>query len=130
MFTESFDFVCSKSHPSSTEKVIQSQSIKHDELLLLQEGHCLRDQALDFCQRVGKRPQADFSGSSLSALLAMVGLGEGVTLIPSLAASTLDKRMFSIKPMKQPLPRRSIYLHWRRSACRHSLIDCLSKIII
>ena len=59
--------------------------LKGEKLLLLEEGHCLRDQALEVCSRVGMRDQQDFRATSLETLRQMVATGAGVTLLPELA---------------------------------------------
>lgn len=84
-------------------------------LLLLEEGHCFRDQALSFCAPAGT-PREMMDGSSLSTLVQMVGAGIGVTLIPEMAVAveTLSAPV-SVTAFRDPQPRRTIGLVWRRS---------------
>jgi LysR family hydrogen peroxide-inducible transcriptional activator len=83
-------------------------------LLLLEEGHCFRDQALSVCQISKVRPQRLMEGNSLSTLVQMVGAGMGVTLIPEIGIS-LEARLsdVSIVRFPNPAPKRTIGMLWR-----------------
>jgi LysR family hydrogen peroxide-inducible transcriptional activator len=84
-------------------------------LLLLEEGHCFRDQALSFCAPAGT-PREIMDGSSLSTLVQMVGAGIGVTLIPEMAVAVETRSApVSVTAFRDPQPRRTIGLVWRRS---------------
>lgn len=85
-------------------------------LLLLEEGHCFRDQALSVCQMTDAQPRQLMEGSSLSTLVQMVGAGMGVTLIPEIAIG-LEARSSSVSIAKfpSPAPTRTIGMVWRRS---------------
>lgn len=83
-------------------------------LLLLEEGHCFRDQALSVCQISKVQPRQLMEGSSLSTLVQMVGAGMGVTLIPEIAIN-LEARSsdVSIVLFPKPAPKRTIGMVWR-----------------
>ena len=85
-------------------------------LLLLEEGHCFREQALSFCRMSGSKPRELMEGSSLSTLVQMVGAGIGVTLIPEMALP-LETRSadVSVSRFPPPGPARTIGMVWRRS---------------
>jgi LysR family transcriptional regulator, hydrogen peroxide-inducible genes activator len=85
-------------------------------LLLLEEGHCFRDQAIAFCKLPPRLAGEIMEGSSLSTLVQMVGAGIGVTLIPEMAA-TVEARSAPVvlDRLPDPAPRRTIGLIWRRS---------------
>jgi LysR family hydrogen peroxide-inducible transcriptional activator len=86
--------------------------------LLLDEGHCLRDQALDVCGS-GSRGREEVRATSLETLRQMVGMGLGVTLLPALsvdAGPRVSKKSVEIRPFKSPPPGRTIALAWRRRA--------------
>ncbi|NRB34706.1 MAG: LysR family transcriptional regulator [Rhodobacteraceae bacterium] len=85
-------------------------------LLLLEEGHCFRDQALSVCDTSGAKPKQIMEGSSLSTLVQMVGAGIGVTLIPEMALG-LETRSaaVSIQRFPAPAPSRTIGIAWRRT---------------
>ncbi len=95
-------------------------------LLLLEEGHCFRDQALSFCQFGANQPRQLMEGSSLSTLVQMVGAGMGVTLIPEMAVG-LETRSanVSVSPFPHPRPLRTIGMIWRTT---NPLSDQLMQI--
>lgn len=83
-------------------------------LLLLEEGHCFRDQALSFCQINTVQTRQLMEGSSLSTLVQMVGAGMGVTLIPEMAVNLETKSAdVAVTRFKAPRPQRTIGLVWR-----------------
>jgi LysR family hydrogen peroxide-inducible transcriptional activator len=85
-------------------------------LLLLEEGHCFRDQALSFCSIGPSRPREVMEGSSLSTLVQMVGAGIGITLIPEMAVPVETRSaQVSISRFQSPQPSRTIGMVWRSS---------------
>jgi LysR family hydrogen peroxide-inducible transcriptional activator len=92
------------------------------DVLLLDDGHCLREQALEFCSRAKAR-ELEFRATSLPTLVQMVAGGAGVTLLPELAVPTEAPRAeIAVRPFADPAPERSIALVWRRhSALAESL---------
>jgi LysR family transcriptional regulator, hydrogen peroxide-inducible genes activator len=105
--------------------------VKNDRLLLLEEGHCLRDQALDFC---GLR-QADnfdtFGASSLSTLVQMVANGLGLTLLPEISVP-VETRHGEVKLMRfvEPEPSRVVGLAWRTTSPRRGDFEALAELIL
>lgn len=100
------------------------ESLRAMRLLLLEEGHCFRDQALAFCNMAPGLAQDPMEGSSLATLVRMVGAGMGVTLIPEMAvAAEASAVEVSIARLAEPRPRRSIGLVWRKTnpLARHFL---------
>ncbi|SDD33046.1 LysR family transcriptional regulator, hydrogen peroxide-inducible genes activator [Paracoccus isoporae] len=91
------------------------EHLQEERLLLLEEGHCFRDQALSFC-KMAQAPRGLMEGSSLSTLVQMVGAGIGVTLIPEMAID-LETRSanVSVARLSAPRPTRTIGMVWRRS---------------
>jgi LysR family transcriptional regulator, hydrogen peroxide-inducible genes activator len=86
-------------------------------LLLLEEGHCFRDQALSFCNRGGASPRELLDGSSLSTLVQMVGAGLGVTLIPDMAVPVETRAAaVAVARFPPPAPARTIGMVWRRAS--------------
>jgi LysR family hydrogen peroxide-inducible transcriptional activator len=98
-------------HPLAREVGIKSQSLASESLLLLKDGHCLRDHAVAACQFVGRRSE-EFEGSSLSTLVQMVDNGLGVTLLPELAidGGLLRGTSLVTRPLLSDDPTRSIGL--------------------
>lgn len=130
LFSEEFYLAVAKSQGWPTKKVRRSQ-LKGKELLLLAEGHCLRDQALEFCSRIGASEYLDFRASSLETLRQMVAADVGITLIPKLALKK-DPGILYL-PFEKPKPSRKIGLFWRKSSVRKDLLkalrDDLKKIL-
>ncbi|WP_199085503.1 hydrogen peroxide-inducible genes activator [Bosea sp. ASV33] len=92
------------------------ESLRAMRLLLLEEGHCFRDQALAFCNIAPGLAQDPMEGSSLATLVRMVGAGMGVTLIPEMAVGAETSAVeVSIARLSAPQPRRSIGLVWRKT---------------
>ena len=86
-------------------------------LLLLEEGHCFRDQALSFCAMQGARPREILEGSSLSTLVQMVSSGIGVTLIPQMAVPVETRSApVSLARFPAPEPRRRVGMVWRKAS--------------
>lgn len=110
------DFVLVRPAEDAGNPVPSPQTLQTMRLLLLEEGHCFRDQALSFCQMDATRPGALMEGSSLSTLVQMVGAGMGVTLIPDMAVDMETRSAdVAIARFPAPRPRRTIGMVWRKS---------------
>ncbi len=98
-------------------------------LILLEEGHCLRDQALTFCS-VSGRDTVEFGATSLTTVMQMVANGYGVTLLPEIAVEieARDGRV-SLLPFADPKPSRRIGLAWRRTSSRADDFRALGEIV-
>ena len=100
-------------------------------LILLEEGHCLRDQALAFCAaRRGDAPTARLGATSLATVMQMVANGYGVTLVPEVAADAEghDERVKLLR-FAEPQPGRTVGLAWRRTSPRRKDFEALGEII-
>jgi len=118
LFYEPFFAALPAGHPLAKRDVLKVNDIMAEKLLLLDEGHCLRDQALDVCGG-GSRGREEVRATSLETLRQMVGLGLGLTLLPALAvdaAPRASKKAVEIRPFRTPPPGRTIGLVWRRRA--------------
>ena len=98
----------------------RSADLKGQTLLLLEDGHCLRDQALEVCSRVDVREAEDFRATSLETLRHMVVAGLGVTLMPELAVESPfgSQRGLTIRQFSKPAPTRTVGAVWRKSSTR------------
>jgi LysR family hydrogen peroxide-inducible transcriptional activator len=93
------------------------ESLREMKLLLLEEGHCFRDQALSFCNMHTSPPREMLDASSLSTLVQMVGAGIGVTLIPEMAVAVETRSAsVSVARFKNPQPSRTIGMVWRKTS--------------
>ncbi len=91
----------------------KATELKGANVLLLDDGHCFREQALAFCAKA-KAHELEFRATSLSTLAQMVAGGAGITLLPEIAVATETKRAeLAIRPFAQPVPKRTIALVWR-----------------
>src|SRR5690625_5997603 len=93
-----------------------------EELLLLEDGHCLRDQALEVCQLAGAHEELDFHATSLETLRYMVAANAGITLMPVLATrpQAAAAENLAARPFVEPAPRRSSAMVWRKTSAMRS----------
>lgn len=115
LFDEAFYLV---RPPSEGGKAVPSPSmLQAMRLLLLEEGHCFRDQALSFCEVAGAQPKHIMEGSSLSTLVQMVGAGIGATLIPEMAIPFETRSAdVAISKFPSPAPSRTVGMIWRKTS--------------
>ena len=101
----------------------RSTICSHETLLLLEDGHCLRDQALDICSSTDVHEKQDFRATSLETLRQMVAAGVGITLLPELAGRGAygNARGVAIRPFAKPVPTRTIGAVWRKSSARRAV---------
>jgi len=110
------DFVLVRRREDEGKPVPERDALREMRLLLLEEGHCFRDQALSFCRIGTAKPREIMEGSSLSTLVQMVGAGIGVTLIPEMAVPVETRSApVSIARFPSPRPSRTIGMIWRNS---------------
>jgi len=127
LFTDEFMLAVSSDHPLASKNEIDLDAIDHENLLLLDEGHCLRDQALRLCNPA-RFIENDFRSSSLETLRFMVKNGLGVTLMPSVAIQPEDSDIRYID-IKQK-PSRTIGLVWRKHHPRKKLLEELADLLL
>src|SRR5262245_55109752 len=110
--------------------VPSSEMLREMRLLLLEEGHCFRDQALSFCKMQSSPPREVLDASSLSTLVQMVGAGIGVTLIPEMAVSVETRSApVSVARFKNPQPTRTIGMVWRKTSPLARQLQQISEVV-
>ena len=115
LFSEGFVLV--RSETEADRPVPSPEALPDMQLLLLEEGHCFRDQALEVCGLRGGARRAGFDGSSLSTLVQMVGAGIGVTLIPEMAVAVETRGApVAIQRFEGARPARTVGMIWRRTS--------------
>ncbi len=115
LFSE--DFVLVRPLADADLPVPNADMLREMRLLLLEEGHCFRDQALSFCKRQSVQPRELLDGSSLTTLVQMVGAGIGVTLIPEMAVAVETRSApVAVAGFAAPGPSRQIGMVWRRTS--------------
>ena len=106
------------------------ESLRELRLLLLEEGHCFRDQALSFCNMQSSPPREVLDASSLSTLVQMVGAGIGVTLIPEMAVGVETRSAsVSVARFKNPQPSRTIGMVWRKTSPLAGQLLQISEVV-
>ncbi len=129
LFSEPFLAAVHPSHPWSKRVSVHPSELAGQPLLLLEDGHCLRDQSLDLCARYGVGEHGTFRATSLETLRQMVRLGSGITLIPRLAVNeSIDDGVRYI-PFETTDARRDIGLCYRRSHPRARLFVDIARRI-
>ena len=130
LFVEDFVLAVGADHPLARRTGPVPVSVLADqELLLLDEGHCLRDQALSVCSLAGASERRGFRATSLETLRQMVAAGVGITLLPRLAVeppvpASPDVR---VVPLAEPVPCREIAMYWRRSSAYRDFLPRLAE---
>lgn len=131
LFEEPFVLAAPEGHPLAAHATLRMADLADQRLLLLQDGHCLRDQALAACELEGARRNAGFNGTSLHTLAQMVANGLGVTLMPQMAidAGILRGLDVTVHPLAGAVPHRRIGLVWRRSSPRAETFRALGDAL-
>lgn len=128
LFEDEFYLAVSKDHPLAEKPSIAQADLYHEELLLLNEGHCLRDQALQICQLNDAEEQQDVRATGLETLRQMVRAGTGITFMPKIAIQEPEDGICYI-PFTDPVPKRTIALAWRKTSARTELLEKIRQLI-
>ena len=103
--------------------------LAHERLLLLEEGHCLRDQALSFCRLVTPESRESFGASSLATIVQMVAHGYGITLLPEMAVASEVHQDIRLLRFAPPEPKREIGLAWRKTSPRKADFQAFAALL-
>jgi LysR family hydrogen peroxide-inducible transcriptional activator len=128
LFDEPFLLAVPQQHPMAARDSLDLHDLDDQHLLLLEEGHCLRDQALDVCRLAGADERDGFRATSLETLRQMVAAGVGITLLPALAVQPPVPPSPDIHLLRfsgQP-PHRQIGMLWRRSSAMSGFLEQLA----
>ncbi|MFC7735030.1 LysR substrate-binding domain-containing protein [Roseomonas sp. GCM10028921] len=131
LFEEPFLLAVPKHHPLAAARSLRLGDLSQHNLMLLEEGHCLRDQALEVCQLSGAREGSEFRATSLETLRQMVLAGLGVTLMPALAARGMvpyADRLHLLR-FEDSSPSRQIGLFWRKTSAMAPLLLHLAEVL-
>ncbi len=131
LYRESFTVAMPSHHALAKKNHIKLDDLNGEAVLLLEDGHCLRDQALDVCSRVDVKEHDDYRATSLETLRQMVAAGLGITLLPELATRGPfgTGHGLTIKSFAKPVPTRTVGAVWRKSSTRAAAIDALCENI-
>ncbi len=131
LFTEDFLLAVPATHPlADGDGPVDVSVLAGEQVLLLEEGHCLRDQALSVCHVGGASERHGFRATSLETLRQMVAAGVGVTLLPELAVSppVPEQPDIALLRFAEPVPSREIAMLWRRSSTYGDLLPALAEV--
>lgn len=132
LFVEDFVLAVPTDHPLATSAgPVPTSVLATEPVLLLEEGHCLRDQALSVCQLAGGHERLGFRATSLETLRQMVASGVGITLLPSLATEppVPPQPGLAILPLAEPIPQREIAMLWRPTTPSAALLQAIAERI-
>jgi LysR family hydrogen peroxide-inducible transcriptional activator len=131
LYTENFTVAVPNSHPLSKRPAVKLDDLSGETLLLLEDGHCLRDQALDVCNRIDVKETDDYRATSLETLRQMVAAGLGITLLPELATRGPfgSGQGLTVKSFTKPIPTRTVGAVWRKSTSRIEAIEAVCNVI-
>jgi len=132
LFHEPFHLALPAGHPLALQKQVHERDLVKQPLLLLEEGHCLRDQALEICASRERRNEV--AATSLETLRQMVAAGIGCTLLPALATlpgmGAIQSRLIEIRPFAAPAPSRAIGIIWRHRYPRENTVRRVAELIL
>jgi LysR family transcriptional regulator, hydrogen peroxide-inducible genes activator len=131
LYSEPFVVALPEHHRLAKRASVRIEDLAEETLLLLEDGHCLRDQALEVCSRVRLHEKQDFRATSLETLRQMVATGGGITLLPELASRGAygAARGVAVRPFVRPQPTRQVGAVWRKTTARRAAIEALCQVI-
>lgn len=131
LFYEQFFAYIAAENPLSTNEVIRTSDLTGEQLWLLDEGHCFRDQLVRFCQlKAARASQLAYHLGSMETFMRMVEGGKGITFIPELAVLQLNEiQQKLVRPFAIPTPTRQIIMLTHPNFIRYTLLDALTKEI-
>lgn len=130
LFEEPFLLAVSGQHPLAERQQLDVQELSSQKLLLLEDGHCLRDQALAVCRLFGANEKSEFRATSLETLRQMVAADVGITLLPTLSVKPPVPRSDNIRLLDfsgDNRPSRRIAMVWRRSSAMNGFLEQLAQ---
>ena len=127
LYSEPFVAAVPTGHRLAGRARVRAEDLQGETLLLLEDGHCLRDQALAVCSRSGVHEKQDFRATSIETLRQMVATGVGITLLPELASTGGygTTKGVAVVPFAKPVPTRTVGAIWRKSSARSAAIEAV-----
>jgi LysR family hydrogen peroxide-inducible transcriptional activator len=132
LFSEDFVLAVPADHPlAGSPEPVAPSVLATEDILLLEEGHCLRDQALAVCHQSGASERRGFRATSLETLRQMVAAGVGTTLLPMLAVQppVPANDAMALVPLREPVPTRELAMFWRTTHVAHDLLMEITAIV-
>lgn len=131
LYRDPFLVAVPESHRLATSRSVSDRDLRHERILLLEEGHCLRAQVLSVCDRLGAAEATDVRATSLQTLVHMAAGGLGVTLLPAIAAHAAgaDAAGLRVVAFRGEAPYRTIGLAFRASTARRSELESIAAVL-
>jgi len=130
LFDDRFILATKASARNKRLRSATADMLNEERLLLLEEGHCLRDQALSYCHMLTPEARDSFGASSLATIVQMVANGYGITLLPEMAiASEVHRGDIRLLRFRAPEPKREIGLAWRKTSPRKADFEQLAELL-
>jgi LysR family transcriptional regulator, hydrogen peroxide-inducible genes activator len=130
LYSDSFLVALPRDHRLSSRKLLRLDDLRSESVLLLDDGHCLRDQAIQLCNETGGIRLADFRAGSLPTLIRMVASGLGVTLLPNMSVEAeVAARELCVLPLREKA-KRTIGMAWRPSSAREKEFNLLAQFFL
>lgn len=131
LYQEPFTVAVPNDNELAKKANLKVDDLSGETLLLLEDGHCLRDQALEVCSRIDVRQSEDYRGTSLETLRQMVAAGMGITLLPELATRGPfgSGQGLVVKNFARPAPSRTVGAVWRKSSARAQALNAICDVI-
>ncbi|MEQ1493875.1 MAG: LysR substrate-binding domain-containing protein, partial [Terricaulis sp.] len=128
---DEFLFLCPEDHPLAKRNDLSPEHLKTEDVLLLEDGHCLRDHALAACRLPSTKRSADVGATSLHTLVQMVGGGMGVTLLPKIAAEAgaAAGAHVAVRQFAEPIVGRTLGVAWREGGQREQEARMLADVL-
>lgn len=135
LYDEPFFVIVPKGHRFEDFDAVTSADVAKEDVLLLTEGNCMRDQILGSCSELAAKQKVagltnTLQGSSLNTIRHMVASGMGISLLPSTALTENDHMLFSIIPFAEPSPLRRIVLAYRRNFIRPKALEAIKQAVL
>ncbi len=134
LFREPFMVAVPTGHALERREQIVEQELASENVLLLEEGHCMREQALAICRSRAPSQWEELKATSIETLRQMVAAGVGCTLLPALAAmpgvGSVQSGLVQTRPFQAPVPTRTIGLAWRHRFAREKTVEHLAEVIL
>jgi LysR family transcriptional regulator, hydrogen peroxide-inducible genes activator len=132
LFAEDFVLAVPRGHRlAGAGEPVDPSVLTGEHVLLLEEGHCLREQALEVCQLAGAAERTGFRATSLETLRQMVAAGVGITLLPELSVQAPVPPSDDVVLLRfaEPVPRRQIAMFWRRTSVYRDLLPKVADVV-
>ncbi|HRX40919.1 MAG TPA: LysR substrate-binding domain-containing protein, partial [Parvularculaceae bacterium] len=125
-----FWFAAAPGHPLAAKKSLKVDDLENVNLLLLEDGHCLRDHAIEAC-KLRRSDAAAYGATSLFTLTQMVRSGLGATLLPAMAVKSglAETTGLKVSPFESPAPSRRIGIAWRRGSGRREEAEAVAAVL-